>query len=86
MRKPAWWTLAFSMSRPAWILVCLIATATAASEIAVYLAYRNTVDGQDALPNVFILVYAGIAVVLVRAGDQAIRRFRERRTPSGPGG
>jgi hypothetical protein len=78
MRKPAWWVLAFSMSRPAWILVGVIAAATVGIEIAVYLAYRNTVDGQAALPGVFTLVYAGIAVGLVRAGDGAGRRFRQR--------
>ena len=57
-------------------MVRAIAVLTVALEIAAYLVYRNSIDGQAGLVNVAILVFALIAVVVVRMIDAVARRAR----------
>jgi hypothetical protein len=66
------------MSRPALIIAGLIAMATVAIEIVLYVLYRNDTDG--VLPAIFVLVYAAVAISFVYGGDQAVRQFRARRS------
>jgi hypothetical protein len=57
----------------------LIIVAVVVLEIVAYLTYRNSVDGQGGLLNLFILVYALVAVWIVRVADRVIRRLHHDR-------
>lgn len=71
-----------AISNPARIVVGFIVIAAVVLEIVVYLAYRNTVDGQAVFANLAVLIYALVAVWIVRVADRAIRRHRHDRSPN----
>jgi hypothetical protein len=61
------------MSRPALLIAGLIAIATVAIEIVLYVLYRNDTDG--VLPAIFVLVYAAVAISFVYGGDRSTCPF-----------
>ena len=67
------------MSRVGQILVLLILVATVVLEVVVYFAVRSEIDGQAVLLNVFILIYAAIAVSVVWVADRIAQSVRATR-------
>jgi hypothetical protein len=65
-------------SRPARLVALLIVVAAIVLEVAAYLTYRDSVDGQAGLVNVAIVVYAAIAIGFIRMIDRAARRLARR--------
>jgi hypothetical protein len=65
-------------SRPARFATLLIVVAAIILEVVAYLTYRDTVDGQAAIVNIAIVIYATVAVAVVRALDWAAHWFVRR--------
>lgn len=65
------------MSRPAKIIVALIALATAGAVLAAYFAYRNSTDGQGGALWGLLILYGLVGVAIVWGVDATVRRFRQ---------
>jgi hypothetical protein len=65
-------------SRPARLVALVIVVAAIVLEVAAFLTYRDSVDGQAGLVNIAIVVYAAIAIGFIRILDRAARRLSRR--------